>query len=484
MTFQVFRSEPAASPEDLTIDNLGAPVSDVLTGMIRNGVAQVVWEPPEGFSITDFRTWMVPIPVREAHTKKQTSRIPLFVVRGGRRGGALASSWARAPTYSHPTRQCRTNQPPAGVLSGWTSSGSSIGVRPSTSANRLALRPLRDDEPRMVRVRFIDEFIEREGSGMTVEVPGIEHTFLVLETEDGIPYTKEYFRLDIGDMTPRTLLGDQWRLAGMHSPDDVKVDPDKQLSRVPIGNLTKWVLQEKQKYWEDPGRAADHGSKAREVMELILAEPVNDRFSAAVFWRGDAGGFIYPRMPEGHPDQGSPVFLFLPYGAVGVRELRDWYGQALTKSVKGVVEDQTKDLDKELGKAVKKLKKALADREKVRDRMLPLLQKFQMGPLVFDICDEFVMEPSVRKRRWGWKHAEEDWVIPKPGMARTKRAKDLRRAWEEQLIEPCAAVMSSTLSEMRIDDAAKEVLGELRTPGAPVRPTSACSTNGTICIRS
>lgn len=301
---------------------------------------------------------------------------------------------------------------------------------------------------------------------MTAEVPGIEQTFLVLETEDGVPYTKEYFRLDIGDMTPRTLLGDQWHLAGEHTPDDVKFDPDKPVFRVPIGNLTRWVLQEKQTYWEDPGRAADHESKAREVMELILAEPLNDRFSAAVFWRGDAGGYIYPRMPEGHSDQGAPVYLFLPYGAVGVRELRDWYGQALTKSVKGVVREQTKDLRKELGKAVEKLKKALADREKIRERMLPFLQKFQMGPLVFDICDEFVMHPSVRKRRWGWEHAEKEWVIPKPGMAQTKRAKDLRRDWETQLIKPCASVMSSRFSETNIDIAALEVVYQLRLSGA------------------
>lgn len=160
VSFQVFRSEPASSPAELTMDNLGAPVSEVLTGLIRNGVAQVVWEPPQDFSITDVRTWMVPIPAREAHTARQTSRIPLFVVRGG--GVEALSPPPGRELRRVPTRPANVDEPaPAGVL-GMDAFGKLHRRSAVDERERPDLRPLRDDEPRMVRVRFIDEFIERE----------------------------------------------------------------------------------------------------------------------------------------------------------------------------------------------------------------------------------------------------------------------------------------------------------------------------------
>ena len=94
--FQVFRSEPIGGPGDIDDSVLDEALSESMTGIVRMGVAQVVWAPPEDLDPFDVDDWMVgydvaalladpSLPFREP----PKVRAPLFRVQGG---GASAVS--------------------------------------------------------------------------------------------------------------------------------------------------------------------------------------------------------------------------------------------------------------------------------------------------------------------------------------------------------------------------------------------------------
>lgn len=88
--FQVFRSHPIAGPADLDDVALDQPLSEQMTGIVRMGVAQVVWTPPEGFDVFDADDWLPTFDVSALVQDPQLPfrseprvRAPVFRVRGG-----------------------------------------------------------------------------------------------------------------------------------------------------------------------------------------------------------------------------------------------------------------------------------------------------------------------------------------------------------------------------------------------------------------
>jgi len=88
--FQVFRSGPVDGPDDVSADNLDAPLSETLPGIVRLGVAQVIWELPDGFDPFDFDDWYPALAYDDIVANPQLAwssanrlRPPVFRVRGG-----------------------------------------------------------------------------------------------------------------------------------------------------------------------------------------------------------------------------------------------------------------------------------------------------------------------------------------------------------------------------------------------------------------
>lgn len=93
VTFQVFRSNPIGRPEDISPEALGDPLSERLDGLVKLGVAQVVWEPSEGFDPFDVDDWFEAVDYAAACTDgvgPQRLTAPLFEVRSAR-GQALSA---------------------------------------------------------------------------------------------------------------------------------------------------------------------------------------------------------------------------------------------------------------------------------------------------------------------------------------------------------------------------------------------------------
>lgn len=84
VTFQVFRSAPVSGPTDLEPGS--EAISGVLSGTVRMGVAQVIWEPPEDCDPWDVDTWYEPFSTlspHEAWGHGAIVRVPFFRVEGG-----------------------------------------------------------------------------------------------------------------------------------------------------------------------------------------------------------------------------------------------------------------------------------------------------------------------------------------------------------------------------------------------------------------
>ena len=86
--FRVFRSPEVSEVEDLSIDNLGDPLSEPLVGTVLNGVAYCKWtfDEEEAQHLRQ-ENWVVPIPFEQALGKnllahKPTARVPVFSVTG------------------------------------------------------------------------------------------------------------------------------------------------------------------------------------------------------------------------------------------------------------------------------------------------------------------------------------------------------------------------------------------------------------------
>lgn len=90
VTFQVYRAHPIGGPEDIVEACLDEPLSEGLSGIVRSGVAQVVWAPPQDYDPFDFDDWF---PVHDVATLTEDPglvfrdqprvRPPLFRVEGG-----------------------------------------------------------------------------------------------------------------------------------------------------------------------------------------------------------------------------------------------------------------------------------------------------------------------------------------------------------------------------------------------------------------
>lgn len=93
--FQVFRSKPVASADEAGVDDTEEPLSERVAGVVRKGVAQVVWDPGD-LDVFDDELWFEPItwemtiadPVA-AWNADNLLRVPVFRVDGG---GAVAVS--------------------------------------------------------------------------------------------------------------------------------------------------------------------------------------------------------------------------------------------------------------------------------------------------------------------------------------------------------------------------------------------------------
>lgn len=97
VSFEVFRTGDVSGPEDVREENIDATLSGPLTGIVRKGVAQVVWMPAEGgedqekpFDPFDIDDWYVPVDFEAAVADPgsvwragPTLRPPVFEVRGG-----------------------------------------------------------------------------------------------------------------------------------------------------------------------------------------------------------------------------------------------------------------------------------------------------------------------------------------------------------------------------------------------------------------
>lgn len=94
--FQVFKSKPIGGPDEIGDACLDVPITEVITGTVRLGVAQAVWTPDEGYDPFEFDDWFEAVDAdalaydpNALWNRRPTVRAPLFRVRGG---GAVAVS--------------------------------------------------------------------------------------------------------------------------------------------------------------------------------------------------------------------------------------------------------------------------------------------------------------------------------------------------------------------------------------------------------
>lgn len=157
VTFQVFRTKPVSGPEEVYDENLGPSISAEMRGIVRLGVAQVVWDPPEGFDLLDFRAWKVPVAHTSAHeiwhAPRKTSP-PIFRIAGG---GATELSPAPGDDLTRLAgRREGGDEDEPQLAVGIDAFGRLFQIalangRPTTTRNALER-----SETRVVAVRFVD----------------------------------------------------------------------------------------------------------------------------------------------------------------------------------------------------------------------------------------------------------------------------------------------------------------------------------------
>lgn len=166
ISFQVFRTKPISSPDDIRDDSLAEARSDILAGVIRYGVAQVVWEPPELFSVHDVDAWLVPVALNDVAARRSAApraRVPVFRVDGG-------GTTALSPTPGRELARIPRDPPD-------TAEPSDVGLTTIDAFGRVfqhgrheavragpQLHPLYDAEPRIVLARHINRTHTRDGS--------------------------------------------------------------------------------------------------------------------------------------------------------------------------------------------------------------------------------------------------------------------------------------------------------------------------------
>jgi hypothetical protein len=160
--FQVFRTAPIENQEAIAAETLAEPLSDSLRGIIRGGVAQVVWEPPEGFDL--YAPALVPMTVEEfaeAAVPVARARVPVFRVSGG--GCELVSPPPGRELGRLPREPYGQTEPSSVGFAAldWFGRLYQHAVHPEERSVEQR-HPLRDEEPRILEVRHSVWTLEEE----------------------------------------------------------------------------------------------------------------------------------------------------------------------------------------------------------------------------------------------------------------------------------------------------------------------------------
>ncbi len=152
--FQAYRSQPLGSQSQLTPEMLGDGLSEPMKGIIRGGVAQVVWDPPEGFEL--FGSGLKPFGLGDIHRLRYgqpEASMPVFVCRGG--GVETVSPPPGREVVRVPFEGVETDGARRGVgavdwFGRFFQQSSHPRDRPAPEQH-----PLRDDEPRIWGTRWV-----------------------------------------------------------------------------------------------------------------------------------------------------------------------------------------------------------------------------------------------------------------------------------------------------------------------------------------
>ncbi len=165
VSFEVFRSKPVAGPEEIDDNDLGDPLSEVLSGIVRLGVAQAVWDPPEGFELLDIDSWLVPVQHSTAYeiwSSPRKRRPPLFRVSGA---GVSVTSPPPGDDFGRViSRYTKSQAKGARFVMGVDAFGNHHQHEIDENRPKLSYSALLADETRVVAVRFVDAHLERTES--------------------------------------------------------------------------------------------------------------------------------------------------------------------------------------------------------------------------------------------------------------------------------------------------------------------------------
>ncbi|MBL4687176.1 MAG: hypothetical protein JKY37_21445 [Nannocystaceae bacterium] len=155
VVFQVFKTQPIASADAIAPSTLGSSLSESLTGIVRAGVAQVVWDPPEHFSLHAIHDWIVPVDIRDSTRVRGTPRkscVPVFRIEGG---GAEALSPTPGRELARVPRELPDTSEPLEIgLSAVDAFGRVFQHASHQDGRSQSQRhPLHDDEPRVLLTR-------------------------------------------------------------------------------------------------------------------------------------------------------------------------------------------------------------------------------------------------------------------------------------------------------------------------------------------
>jgi hypothetical protein len=156
VTFDGFWSIPIAGLDDLSESTLGDPMFGPKIGLVRAGVAQLVWDPPPGLDLFDTDRWLVAsTSARPADlwANPQRARVPVFRVRGG---GATAISPPPGDDVARLASEqaTRGTDQPLHDVHALDAFGRIVGESLSNGRAGGPRHSLAPDETRVVAVRF------------------------------------------------------------------------------------------------------------------------------------------------------------------------------------------------------------------------------------------------------------------------------------------------------------------------------------------
>lgn len=160
VSFQVFSSKPATGPQEIA---LGKALSEPMSGIVRLGVAQVVWDPPDGFELLDLNSWLLPVKhtsAREIWNGARKRQPPIFTVDGG---GVQTVSPPPGDDFGRVVSRHSESQgrEPKFVI-GIDAFGRHYQHEIDRGRPELSYGALLADETRVVAVRFVDGRTEQE----------------------------------------------------------------------------------------------------------------------------------------------------------------------------------------------------------------------------------------------------------------------------------------------------------------------------------